>query len=665
MRDFKTFLALLILFSFVNLNAQNFELGKVSIAEIKEKQHPKDTNAVAAILFKNGKTKFEYSSRNGFVVITEVTMRIKIYKKEGYDWANFTLPYYVGYENYNDDTVKFSNAVTYNIENGVLVKTKLTTEGNFKKNVNEYWNEASITLPNVKEGSVIEFKYVLKTENIVKFPVFYFQDKIPVNYAEYTTNIPYFFTYKPIQLGYVDVKMDSKVVDGGFSFEDKNSQTVMLTFNQLKTKYTAENIPALKEESYVDNIQNYQSSLHHELEKTNFPDENEKNYSKDWDGVAKIIYAEKEFGKELQENSFLIDDVKTILKDIDSKEERLATVFKFVQSRMNWNNDNGYYTDKGVKQAYIDRTGNVAEINFILISMLKLAGLDASPVLLSTKEHGIPVFPNRTVFNYVIALVVIDGKPILLDATHKFTTINILPLNVLNWKGRLIKQEGISQEVDLVPTKASAKHHTLLVKMDKTGKMEGKYRLQMTDYEAYSFREKYAEMNTDAYLEKKENEIGDINIQDYSIDNKRTDFANPIVETFNFTANNHCEIIGDKIYVNPLLFFTQSKNPFVQEKRGMPIYFGYPELEKFIISFEIPDGFTVESMPLPMRISTDGKELSFLINVVNEGNRVQILVTKEINLAIIHADFYDSIKEFYQKMIDKQNEKIVLKKIQP
>jgi hypothetical protein len=665
MRDFKTFLALLILFSFVNLNAQNFELGKVSIAEIKEKQHPKDTNAVAAILFKNGKTKFEYSSRNGFVVITEVTMRIKIYKKEGYDWANFTLPYYVGYENYNDDTVKFSNAVTYNIENGVLVKTKLTTEGNFKKNVNEYWNEASITLPNVKEGSVIEFKYVLKTENIVKFPVFYFQDKIPVNYAEYTTNIPYFFTYKPIQLGYVDVKMDSKVVDGGFSFEDKNSQTVMLTFNQLKTKYTAENIPALKEESYVDNIQNYQSSLHHELEKTNFPDENEKNYSKDWDGVAKIIYAEKEFGKELQENSFLIDDVKTILKDIDSKEERLATVFKFVQSRMNWNNDNGYYTDKGVKQAYIDRTGNVAEINFILISMLKLAGLDASPVLLSTKEHGIPVFPNRTVFNYVIALVVIDGKPILLDATHKFTTINILPLNVLNWKGRLIKQEGISQEVDLVPTKASAKHHTLMVKMDKTGKMEGKYRLQMTDYEAYSFREKYAEMNTDAYLEKKENEIGDINIQDYSIDNKRTDFANPIVETFNFTANNHCEIIGDKIYVNPLLFFTQSKNPFVQEKRGMPIYFGYPELEKFIISFEIPDGFTVESMPLPMRISTDGKELSFLINVVNEGNRVQILVTKEINLAIIHADFYDSIKEFYQKMIDKQNEKIVLKKIQP
>ena len=327
----------------------------------------------------------------------------------------------MGYENYNDDVVKFSNAATYNLENGSIVKTKLNSEGSFKKNVNEYWNEASITLPNVKVGSVIEFKYILKTENIVKFPVFNFQDKIPVNYAEYTTNIPCFFTYKPIQVGYIDIKMDSKVVDGSFSFDDKNSQIVNLSFRQLKTKYTAESISALKEENYVDNIQNYQSSFHHELEKTNFPDEKEKNYSKDWDGVTKTIYAEKEFGNELQESSYLLNDVKTILKDIDSKEERLAIVFKFVQNRMNWNNDNGYYTDKGVKQAYIDKTGNVAEINFILISMLKLAGLDASPVLVSTREHGIPVFPNRTVFNYIIAAVIIDGKQVLLDATHKYT----------------------------------------------------------------------------------------------------------------------------------------------------------------------------------------------------------------------------------------------------
>jgi hypothetical protein len=665
MINFKIFFGLLLLFLGLHTNAQNFELGKVSITELKEKQHPSDTGAVAAILFKNGKSSFDYSREKGFVTITEVIIRIKIYKKKGYDWANFSVPYYVGHEHYNDDIVKFSNAVTYNLVNGAIEKTKLKSEGSFKKNVNEYWNEASITLPNVKEGSIIEFKYVLKSENIVKFPVFNFQYEIPVNSAEYTTNIPYFFTYKPIQTGFVNIKVDSKVVAGGFSFEDKYHQTVMLNFKQVKSKYSLENIPALEEESFVDNIQNYRSSLHHELEKTIFPDEKEKNYSKDWDGVAKTIYAEKEFGKELEERSFLLDDVKTILKGIDSPEERLDVVFKFVQSKMNWNNENGYYTDKGVKQAYIDKTGNVAEINFILINMLRLAGLEVNPVLISTLEHGTPVFPNRTVFNYVIAAVDIDGKRILLDASHKYTTQNILPFNVLNWTGRLIKQVDISQEVDLIPTKPSSKNYTVMVKIGNTGKMEGKFRVQKTDFEAYSFRDKYAEMSTDNYLEKVENDLSGIKIKDYTIENKKNDFAKPVVETFTFVSDNHCEVIGDKLFINPLLFLAHSQNPFVQEKRQMPIYFGYTKHERYNISFEIPEGYVVESIPQSMKIFTDEKELSFSMNIFHEGNRMQILIINELNKTIFSSDFYEAIKEFYQKMIDKKNEKIVLKKTQP
>jgi hypothetical protein len=33
-----------------------------------------------------------------------------------------------------------------------------------------------------------------------------------------------------------------------------------------------------------------------------------------------------------------------------------------------------------------------SRINFILIRMLKLAGISVNPVLLSTIEHGVPVF---------------------------------------------------------------------------------------------------------------------------------------------------------------------------------------------------------------------------------------------------------------------------------
>lgn len=563
----------------------------------------------------------------------------------------------------NDESVKFSNGVTYNLENGTVIKTKLNNEGSFKKNVNEYWNQAIISMPNVKGGSVIEVRYILKSENIVKFPVFNIQYDIPVNYSEYRTEVPEFFIYKPIQTGYVKVKTEAKFVNGSQNFEDKHNQTTGISYKQINSTYTAENVPALKEEDYIDNIENYKSSIYNELERTRFPDQLVKDYSITWEGVAKTIYENESFGKELNERSYLVQDIKTMLKNAVSEEEKLDIIFKFVKTKMNWDGKYGFYTQKGVKKAYADRTGNVAEINFILIAMLKLAGINANPVLISTIEHGVPAFPNRTVFNYVIAAAEIDGKQILLDATHKYTTQNILPLNVLNWTGRLIKQDGTSQEVNLVPSLSSNKNYNLMVKIDDKGIISGKFRVQKKDYEAYSFREKNVQISKENYLERLENDLNGIQVNDYTVENDDTDLSKPVTETFTFASDNHCEMIGNKMFINPMLFFTLNKNPFVQEKRIMPIYFGYPKQEKYNINIEIPEGFAIESMPKAMKIATEDKVVLFTINALAEGNKIQIIVTKEINAATLTADYYDDLKDFFQKMIEKQNEKIVLKKV--
>lgn len=117
------------------------------------------------------------------------------------------------------------------------------------------------------------------------------------------------------------------------------------------------------------------------------------------------------------------------------------------------------------------------------------------------------------------------------------------------------------------------------------------------------------------------------------------------------------------MFIDPLLFFTVKKNPFVQEKREMPIYFGYPKQEKYIINLEIPEGYMVDSFPKVMKIISEDKVLSFGINTQADGNKIQISITKEINAAILSIDYYDDLKSFFQKIIDKQNEKIVLKKL--
>ncbi|MFB3389586.1 DUF3857 domain-containing protein [Flavobacterium sp. LAR06] len=645
------------------INAQDNKLGKVTVEELKEKVNRKDTTAAAAILFKKGRTFFTYNKKNGFSANHVYEFKIKIYKKEGLRWADQKVRFYIGYEKLNDDQLEFSQAITYNLENGVIVKTKMDNQGTFKKKVNKYWNEKTITLPNVKVGSIIEYKYILKSENIVKLPDFDFQYEIPVVYFEYKTEIPEFYIYKTILTGETTITSDSKLVSGGQSFDNEHNQTNTISYQQINSFYTGKDISPLLFEPYVNNIDNYKGSIQFELERVRYPDEPVKDYALTWEGVASTIFKDKDFGKELSQNDFLIEDVKALVGNVESLNERLNIIFKFVQNKMNWNEENGYYTDKGIVKAYADQTGNIAEINFILINMLKLAGIEVNPVLVSTVENGVPVYPTRTGFNYVIAAAEIDGKQILLDATHKFTSPNILPLNVLNWKGRLIKKDGKSQETDLYPVSLSKEFSNTIAKLDASGKVEGKVRVQRTDYDAYSFRVQNANKNQENYLEKYEAELGDLKISNYVIQNKETNLVNPIIENFSFSSDNQSEIIGDKIFVNPLLFFTKSKNPFTQEKRQMAIYFGYPTQEKINLNLDIPEGYIVESMPKPIRISSEDKEIVYIFNISNEGNKIQISCVKEINSSIFAADEYAGLKDIFQKMLASQNEKIVLKKI--
>jgi len=652
---------LLLLPIFSSVCAQNYEFGKVSETELLEKSFPADSGAAAAILCKKGRTYFEYSEKSGFSAIHEIHFRIKIYKKEGLKWADFKVPYYVGYEELSNDRVKFSNAVTYNLDQGKIVKTKLNSEGTFKKEINEYWNEASITMPNVRPGSVMEFKYVFKSENIIEFPRFDFQYEIPVKFAEYKTEIPAFLIYKPILTGFEKIASESKIVTGYQNFTNKNNNSVNLSFEQINSLYTGQNIAALRDEIYVDNKKNYISSVQHELERTRYPDSPEKNYAMTWEGVAKSIYKEERFGKQLSERSYFEQDLKAAVGNAETPTEKTAAVLKYVKRHMNWDRQLGYLTKKGVRKAYVERTGNAAEINFILVSMLNECGVTADPVLVSTTDNGIAVFPNRTVFNYIIAAAFIDGKYVLLDATRKYTAPGILPTEALNWTGRLIRQNYSSEEIELMPDYTSKKNTVILTSLDADGTLKGKARIQRTDYSGYEFRNYRGDQSAEQYMERLESNFGSSLISDYQVENL-SDLGKPVTETFNFSNENHAEIVAGKIYLNPMLFLVK-QNPLVSEDRKLPLFFGYPEMEKYTINIDIPKGYAVESIPESLSLSLGDKSGSFSFRILGLENKVQIIVVKEINVALVSSSVYREWKDFFRRMSDKENEKIVLKKI--
>ena len=84
------------------------------------------------------------------------------------------------------------------------------------------------------------------------------------------------------------------------------------------------------------------------------------------------------------------------------------------------------------------------------MGLIRLPRFSAYPVILSTRNNGIPgmSYPNITSYNYLIAYVHVEGRSYLLDATDKYRPYNILPERVLNGRGMVISKD-YHQWVDL------------------------------------------------------------------------------------------------------------------------------------------------------------------------------------------------------------------------
>jgi hypothetical protein len=635
---------MLLLFS-LSLSAQQFELGNVTKQELQEKFHPADTSAPAAILHKKGKIYFKYLDYY-WVVVHEVDVRIKIYKKGGYKYANHELYYRNGRSANN----RFSDAYTYNLIGDSIVKTKAGVESEFIELVNKNVESKKIILPNVIEGSVVEYKCITVTSGVSYLPTLYFQHiDMPINNIVYDVALPAYFTYHSIVSG--DLKINKSPQETGFRDG----------FQENRITYSASGVTPLKIQPYVDNIENYRSVVKHELAAQTSDAGEQTHYTSSWKSFVKHIYDDENFGKQLSFESYFRKDINALLTVDMTQEQKAQVIFKYVQSRMKWDNYDGYFCYDDIKKAYSNRRGNVAEINLMLVAMLKYAGIIAHPVLISTRSNGIPVYPSFSVFNYVIASAQIGAKTVLMDATSKNTAFGFLHPRALNQVGRKIQPDGNAIEVNLVPVQSSKTIFSVLATIDSKGGISGMVRNQRNDYAALIFRESKLLDDVEKYVGALEKTFHGAEISNYTLQNEN-DPEKPLIEQYDFSHNGLADLTDNRIFFNPMLFFADEENPFTAEKRLYPIDFTFPYQYKYLITLNLPTGYLVESVPEPLSINFGVGIAGFVYAIDAKSNQLQLSITFDINQAIIAKENYNPLKEFYQKAVSKQKEKVVLKK---
>jgi hypothetical protein len=195
-------LGLIVSLSVQTIYAQKspVKFGDIPMEDLKMKVYDKDSSASAVILSDYGEAYVMLTTVNASLVF-ERHVRIKILTKEGLDWATAAIQLY--HSGSNEERVTKLKATTYNLENGKVVETDMSKDGIFKEKFNRNINLQKFTLPNVKEGSVIEYSYTVSSEFLANFPDWKFQYDIPVRASEYWALFPDFFIFEKYMQGYV------------------------------------------------------------------------------------------------------------------------------------------------------------------------------------------------------------------------------------------------------------------------------------------------------------------------------------------------------------------------------------------------------------------------------------------------------------------------------
>lgn len=652
------------------LQAQNYKFGKVSEGELIQTSYALEPDAPAVILYAERITTFDYSYDKGFIINNEYFSRIKIYQTAGFEYATNVIPLHYNSETFKE-SVKYLKGNTYNWVNGSVEKTKLENAHVFNAKKHNYMYETTFTMPKLKEGCIVEWSYTVETPFIGQLDEFKLQSSIPIAKTYCKLSVPEYYVYNHIAKGYLNIPVlkDEKKRTVNYSYHDVAntrggfrtvSGTDNLEFDENIYVMEMSNVPSVQEEPYCGNIDNYKAGVVFELKYVAFPNKPIENFSADWEGIAKKIYENENFGGQLTLSSYFEEDITSLLNGKVNPEEKMNAIYQFVQTKIQHNNYIGYYTDNGVKKAYKDGMGNTAEINLNLINMLRFSGLEANPVLVSTIENGIPLFPSRSGFNYVIAHVQYSGKSILLDATNPHLTPGMLPLEILNFQGREIKKDGTSAWVDLFPNEHSVTQYNVTTSLIDD-RFSGTFRVNRNQYAALLYRQKYATVyeNKENMIKNMSEKYTNIDVLDYRINNMK-DNHKEVVENLKFESDELFENISGKIYINPLLFLNTTENDFKLEKRSYPVFFKVPYIEKYAISINLPEKYSVEHLPTAADISFKERMGNYYYKISQTDNQLIVESLLAINEPVISGEDYPDLKAFFDQIIQKQAEKIVL-----
>ena len=641
-----------------------FKYGRVGDDELSMAVYAPDTSAVAVVLYEKGKTSYVYGNSVGFQVLLEVERRVKILKPEGVGYADVFIPCYT--DGIQQESLSGLEACSYNKENGKTVKTKLEKKYVFEELASKHYRRYKFSIPNVKAGTVIEYKYRLTSPFYLSIPSWSFQSSIPMQYSTYEVLIPEYFIFN------VDASKGFEHIEATDEYENQqfyigyydNGQSAMVTSSSRFMTFTARDVPALKVEPYVWCVSDYVTQVSFEISGTKFPNDFYRPYTATWNDIEKTLMDKSDFGTNMKLPNPYKDEVKRIVSEASGEEAIVSGVYALVKEKVRWNNVYAFWGNEA-RTAAKDGTGDNSQINMLLLSMLRDAGIEAYPVLLSLRSKGRLPYVHPSIdelSTFIVAAKLSDGTCYYMDGSARYGGLNVLPVE-LQVERAWAFRENVDADtwVDLSRLTRNQHQVSMNVSFDSEGKMNCERMVRYAGQFAYDFKNRYFQEKDSATFVENLGETNNVVIEDYSIEGVEW-LSNTVKETILFTKAYDWG--DDYVYFSPLVFGHIESNPFKQSERKLPIEFDYLYSYVQTVTINLPEGYAVEEVPKEINLALPERAGVCLYQVKQINDRtLQVVYRFELNKLVFLPEEYASIKEFFGLVAAKNVEPIVLKKL--
>ena len=609
------FISIFTVFGFCN--AQEFKFGEVNTAILEETQDDFFPDSSIKVVYK--RILLDYNKD------VEIHERVKIYNEEGFDGSNWEIYY---------PDISRLQAFTYNLENGVIEKTQVGKNSIFSEEPMEGYEITKISFPKVRKGSVIELRYKLKNVRVNEIPI---QSDVPIeNFRLVIQGISPWMDFKQNPNYEIDLREEA-------------------TENEKLKIFTAKNIPAIKPAPYVNNIKNYTGKLFIKSKK-----EDDDNL---WGELTAGLNSSLYFGAQLKTKPFFGSDILPLIHNRNDSLGVAKNVYHFLQEKMEYNGRYGTSV-YDLKKTYDKEIGDKADINFLLVLMLRHLGFRANPMIVACKHKGEVLFPERNAFNATLCALQIEDDFYVLDASEDFAPFGVIPLDMVNGYGLIILDDGRSISYPTNNLQHSSINTIVNTSIDVENRVaNGSVHSQLTNHLAWAYKEVASDEDKDSF-EKAISEIYPLlSIEAFSDSIKENDVEAPVELSYDFSYADAIEEIGGQIYVSPFLFLGNSENKYIEKTRAYPLDLEFPKRETYAITFNIPEGYTVESLPKNKKITLQDNLGSLVFLIQQQMGKVQLRLNVQVNYDSIPASFYGALQELYDAYTEISKSKIVLSKI--